>query len=134
MTDLKVEAPQPSRQDLQETDPTQGHQAATQDLHHLCNKTDVTDTPDPLHQDHVATDLLLEDTDVAPPLPDTDLTHDLVLDLPVTLEVDQDLPDTTGHHRHTDIATRQGVRPRHLIHRGPGRDTGARILVINHRR
>ena len=145
MTDPKAEAPQPSRQDLQDTDPTQGHQAATQDLHHLCNKEGVTDTPDPRRELRgqsganpdprhlVATDLLLEVTEVGPPLPVTDLAHDLVHDLLAAIEVDQDLPDTTGHPRHTVVVQRQGVRLRHLIQRGPGRDTGARILVINHR-
>ena len=144
MTDPKAEAPQPSRQDLQDTDPTQGHQAETQDLHHLGNKEGVKDTQDPRRElrgqsgadldlrHHGAIDLLLEDTELAPPPPVSDLAHDLVQDLLAT-EVDQDLPDTTGHPRHTVIALRQGVRLRHLILQGTGlrsRDTRARTLTL----
>ena len=146
MTDPKAEAPQPSRQDLQDTDPTQGHQAATQDLHHLCNKGGVTDTPDPRRELRgqsgadpdpdprhlVATDLLLEDTEAGPPLPDTDPGPDLR----ITTGVDLDLPDTLDHPRHTVVVPRQGVRLRHLIQQGPGlRSRGIRektsTLFIN---
>ena len=84
--DLKPEAHWPGRdhQDL-----AQGHQDATQDLIYPGVIKEVTDTPcprrdlqgqsgagqDPRH--HVATDLLLEDTEAGPLRSDTDLTHDL---------------------------------------------------------
>ena len=128
-------------------DLAQSRQDATQDLIHLGVIEEVTDTPGPRRdlqgqsgegQDlrhHVATDLLLEDTEVEVDLlrPDIDLTQDLDLALHVTGLLHPSLVDTV-------IAQRQEVPLRHLIQRGPGLlspDTEAMqgtLVIRNNRR